>query len=64
MPPSDDEFRKLAETCPVCGTLYLPAVMSSHVDGHLRTGKIVLQIGGNAPGLYIDGHKIRTAGER
>ena len=58
--PQDDESRRLAETCPVCGKMYLPAVLASHVDDHLAHDSIELRIGGSRPGLYIGGNLVRT----
>lgn len=56
--------RKLAETCPVCRRLFLPATLASHVDDHLQHGKIELILGGSRPGLYIDGCLVRTPATR
>jgi len=58
--PQNEDERRLADRCPVCGKLFLPAMISSHVDHHLTHDSVELRIGGSRPGLYIGGNLVRT----
>ena len=58
--PQGEAERRMAETCPVCGKLFLPAKISAHVDHHLAHDSIELRIGGSRPGLYIGGNLVKT----